>query len=370
MGRNQFTNSCVIATETTPFLSLAAPRTEGGQPVQRFRKELIRTGNFRHPTEGFHFTVTTSDLDNWALQFGRMDSAGVKIPVPTNHTTDPEKNRGWLRGAFREGNSLIGIIDLVGADAIAMAGRSDVSLYSPPEFVDGKNNVYKWPITHVALCTDPVVPGLTGFIPLAASLGSTPVNVPVFTDHKEAPSMALNLETLQKALGIESALTDDNAEAAIVALFTGLTKTLKDSVDAVETLTAQLVEAKATKPAGEPAGEPAIAAAREVNPELLRLSRENHDLRLNQLVEGGRITPAVRTKLQAAFIGKDGAALKLSLSTGTNEQFGKVLDALADNDPVVLREQTGRQTLELSRNTDSKSPLVADAEARAKAAHA
>lgn len=317
---------------------MSAPRTEGGQPVKRFRKELIRSGSYC-TADDTRFTVDGDALDNWVAEFSRMKAGGVKVPVPAGHTTDPEANRGWVVDMFREGESLVGVIDLVGEDAIKMAGRSDVSLYSPAHLDDGKGNSYKWPITHVALCTDPVIPGLKGFVPLAASLGNKPVNVPVFTDHKEIP-VALKFDKLQKALGIEEPLTEANAEKAIVASFTGVTQKVSDLMGEVKTLKADLATAKKATP-GEP-------KPKDVDPELLRLSRENHSMRLEGLVAGGRITPAVRDKLSAAFIGDDGSALKLSLSSGSNKTFDLVLAALADNDPVTLGEKTGGQVLSLS----------------------
>lgn len=352
MPKERPEHGCIIATETTPFLSLAATRTEGGQPVGRFRKELIRTGEYRHPTEGFHFTVTEKDLDNWAVQFSRMDGNGVKVPVPVVHSDETEANRGWVKGVFREGSSLIGIIDLVGDDAIRLAGRSDVSIYSPPEFTDAKSNKYKWPITHVALCTDPVVPGLDGFVPLAASIGKTPVKVPVLTAHKEIP-VAFKFEKIKKALGIEGPLTEANADNAIVASFSGLTAKVGTLIGEVKVLKSDLSIAQ-NAALGEP--EP-----NEVDPELLRLSRENHTMRLDSLIAGGRITPAVSEKLKAAFIGDDGAALKLSLSSGTNKTFGLVLEALAENDPVKLGEQTGGQTLSLSGGPGKTDEPLTDA---------
>lgn len=338
MSKERPEHGCVIAAETTPFLAMSAPRTEGGQPVKRFRKELIRTGSYC-TGDDVRFTVDDEALDNWAAEFSRMKSVGVKVPVPNGHTTDPEANRGWVVDMFREGDSLVGVIDLVGEDAIKMAGRSDVSLYSPAHLDDGKGNSYKWPITHVALCTDPVIPGLDGFVPLAASLGNTPVNVPVFTAHKEIP-VAFKFEKIQKALGIEEPLTEANADKAIVASFSGVTEKIGTLMGEVKTLKSDLATAKAAKP-GE-------TKPKDVDPELLRLSRENHAMRLDGLIAGGKITPAVRDKLTAAFIGDDGATLKLSLSSGTSKTFGLVLDALADNNPVTLGEKTSGQVLSLS----------------------
>ena len=352
MPKERSKHGCVIATETTPFIAMSSPRTEGGQPVKRFRKELIRTGSYR-TADDTRFTVDGDALDNWVAEFSRMKSVGVKVPVPCRHTTDPEANRGWVIDMFREGDSLVGVIDLVGEDAIKMAGRSDVSLYSPAHLDDGKGNKYSWPITHVALCTDPVIPGLTGFVPLAASLGKSPVNVPVFTAYKE-PAMPLKLDKLQKALGIEEPLTDANAEKAIIASFSGVTDKVASLMGQVKTLKADLEKAKkATTGPPKP---------KEVDRELLRLSLKDRTRELDALVAGGRITPAVRKKLHALLVGKDNEALSLSLSSGTGAFHEGIIEALAENDPVALGERTGGQTLSLSggpgKNNEPLDPAI------------
>lgn len=110
-------------------------------------------------------------LDHWAMIFSQMKVNGVKVPVPSGHTNDSEKNRGWVEDIFRDGDSLFGIVALVG-DGIRLAGTNDVSIYSQSEYTDGNGNRYQWPILHVALCTDPVVPGLRGFEALAASIAA------------------------------------------------------------------------------------------------------------------------------------------------------------------------------------------------------
>lgn len=343
MSNERPKHGCIIATETTPFLALAAPRTEGGQPVKRFRKELIRTGSYC-TADDVRFEVDGEALDNWVAEFSRMKSVGVKVPVPTSHTTDPEANRGWVVDMFREGDSLFGVIDLVGEDAIKMAGRSDVSLYSPAHLDDGKGNTYKWPITHVALCTDPVIPGLDGFVPLAASLGKTPVNVPVFTAYKET-TVAVKFKLIQKALGIKEPLTEANADEAIIASFSGVTDRVGTLMDEAKVLKADLAKAKV----GE-------VKPKEVDPELLRLSRKDRVRELDSLVSGGRITPAVREKLYALLVGKDDGALSLSLSSGTSLLHEGIIEALTHNDPVILGEKTGGQVLALSGGpgTDDK----------------
>jgi hypothetical protein len=161
--------SVVLRLATSPGVAVGPARTApDGQPVRRFKKELIRVGEFFKASENLSFTVTPERIDHWAATFSRMAANGVKVPVPASHTSDPTLNKGWVASMSRQGNSLMADIDLVG-DGITLAGTTDVSIYAVPEFIDGTGNEYTWPILHVALCTDPVVPGLAAFVPVAAS---------------------------------------------------------------------------------------------------------------------------------------------------------------------------------------------------------
>ncbi len=154
----------------------------GRQGMKRYRKELVHLGRYRHPESGKAFDVTAKSLTDWEREFGRMKANGVKVPVVLTHAgaQDPDKNRGWLQDVFVEGGALIGMLDLIGEDADRLAATTDVSIHSPQSFVDGKGNAYSWPILHVALCTDPLVPGLSGFVAVAASLGGAATETAVY----------------------------------------------------------------------------------------------------------------------------------------------------------------------------------------------
>lgn len=327
-------------------------RQVGGQPVRRFRKELIRAGRYHKEADGLDFEVTGHSLDHWAATFSAMDAAGVKVPVPSGHSNDPEDNRGWLVDAYRDGDALVGVIDLVGDSGIALAGTSDVSIYSPGEWTDGKGTTYKRPIRHVALCTDPVIPGLSGFVPIAASLGATPDNVPVLTlsaTHKESTSM--DLKKIQAALGIEQELTDENAGDLILSAVGDMTKKRSELEASGVTLVAK-VDAlnKKLADAGKAPAEP--------DPLMLSLANDNCKIKFDGLVEAGKITPAVRDGLQKLFVGDDGASLKLSLSSGQGmRQIDGLVAVLQQNDPVKLGEKTGMQLTELnlSQQPDQKA---------------
>jgi len=330
-----------------PALALAAPNDTDGVQHQRFRKDLIKVGSFVKASDGMSFAVNSDSLHHWAQTFSQMKANGIRVPVPHTHTKNPESispedNRGWLEDVFVDGDTLVGVIDLVGEDGIALAGRSDVSIYVPPVLIDGHGNTYKRPITHVALCTDPVIPGLGEFKAIAASL-------------KENKKM--DWTKIAKALGIEEAPAEDKAEEVILSHVTKLGedhgKQVKELQDKVAVLEAQLKEKGGIK---------------EVDPVLLSMAAENRTLKLNTLVEAGNITPAVRDKLQDYLIGADSKALHLALSRGDNS-FDKLVEILRENKAVDLQPVSGPQTLSLNHpGAPAVSPLVADAERRAAAA--
>ena len=323
-------------------VSLAAVKISNGKPVQRFRKELIHTGQYVKESDNIEFEVTENTLKHWAATFSQMKKAGLKVPILLQHINNPEANRGYAHDMFVDGDSLIGILDLIGEDGIALAGRTDVSIYSPPDYVDGKGNKYLRPITHVALCTDPVIPGLGDWKEVAASL-----------TRKE--EFAMQWTKIQEALGLEEPLTDETAVETILSYLDAMKKKLAELQEADEKEAAAVAAAKTAADKPEP------------DPLLIKLALENRHVKLAQLVQAGRITPAVKDKLVEQFATEK--TLALSLRSGRDDKFDALIAILAENDPVELKEQTGPQTLQLAHPAHpSSNLLIADAERRAKAA--
>lgn len=323
-----------------------------GVPHQRFRKELIREGKYCKADDNLEFEITVDVIDHWVATFKTFKDNGVAVPVPSGHTQDPEKNRGYVLDMFKsvddKGAVLIGVLDLVGEEGIALAHTNDVSLWSPPEWVDGKGVKYTRPIVHVALTPYPVVPGLQGFESIAASL------VPTKVSTKEIDKM--NWSKVKEALGIEPELNDENASDLILGIFTTLKEGHAAAIAGFETKIAEAtkqVELSHTKP--------------EPDELLVSLASENREMKLSALVEAGKITPAVHADLKAIFVEK--AALTLSLQNG-GDRFDNVVEALAKNDIVKLGEKTGAQVLTLSQQTPNADAdmLVKDMEEKAKAA--
>ena len=300
---------------------------------QRFRKDLIRVGKFVKPSEGLEFEVTQDTLVHWASTFQEMKKNGVRVAVPNQHKNDGNacENMGYVEEMFIDGDSLIGIFEMIGEDAIKAAHRCDVSIGSPGELTDGEGRVYTRPIQHVALCTNPVVPGLGQFIPLAASLEL----------QKGEGTMALldDVKKFAKSMGIDSEVTEKNAGE----IFGKIKASMKEKADAAKKVEASLATTKSEvlqlskdKPVEFDASDP-------INVKVISLTKQNRAMRLGQLVEKAKITPAVQEKLSAQFASDK--VIGLELSNGSDDGFDALIDALMSNDPVKLGEQTGTQVL-------------------------
>jgi hypothetical protein len=318
----------------------ASQKSEKGAFTGKFRKELIKTGKYFKAANKQEFEITPSHLSHWTGTFQRMSANGIKVSCPSTHSKagDPSANNGWISDMFVDGNALVGIFDLTApseAQLETLAKNSDVSINCPEEYIDPKTKEkYTMPIDHVALCTDPVIPGLDGFYRIAASKGTS----------------NMNWEKFQTMIGNGATITDDNA-------FDILSKHFGDTQAAAI--------ADAVKKANPNPNPPM-----ELNPVMLSLSKKNRELQLSQLVKDCKITPAVKDELTKMFC--TDAALQLSAKAGSFEQFDSLCEILAKNNPVELREKSGPQGLELSqgdgKNTQTDNPLTRAADARAKAA--
>ena len=366
-------------------------------PKQRFLKDIIRTGEYVKASEGLAFTITLATLANWVIQFRKMQANGIKVPIPATHKSeewekaaqkkdgDPRDNMGYVDDLWIEEHALWMSCTLVGDDALEAAKRGDVSLNSPAEFIDGHGNVYKRPITHVAMCTDPVVPGLGEFIPLAASL--------------RLQEQAIMLEFLQKLgaiLGIDPAEIPDEAtamaliEEKITALVEQVTGEPAAEPGAAGAPGAPTPGAPAAASTGQPgaavrkqsvtteyAGAFALDSEGKPNPMVVKTFAENRRMKIEKLLDTRKITPAVRDKMVARWVGKNNEMVGLALARGDDgSDFDAAIEAFEANDPIALKtgEKTGAQskTVVLSdankADGDKPNPLVANAEARRKAA--
>ena len=147
------------------LLQSSTPAATGKMPA--FRKELIKVGKYVKDSTKQVLDVTKDTLNHWVKTFDAWTKNGNKVPVPNGHTNDATANKGWVKKLEVVGDSLYGVMELLDE---TLAKTTDISICIEPKVVDGKGNIYESIITHVALTTTPVVPGLAGFETLSLSL--------------------------------------------------------------------------------------------------------------------------------------------------------------------------------------------------------
>lgn len=333
------------------------------EPGLAFEKEVIYLGQFVQ-ADGVQFRVEKSDLQHWAGQITTFNNLGIKIPLPIGHTQDPEASRGEVIGARVGTNdnnidALFVRVAFRDAEAAQLAKSSDVSIYVPTEFRDGLGNVYKRPITHVAITDYPVVPGLSKFTPIVASLDTG--------KHK------MSIKKLAKQLELEFDEEKDDEEqilSKIVSHVDSLKASKKKAEDAVQAATTKIEKIEASLNAKKDPADPeskkepmALSAA------FTDMYAENRRHKIDALVNAGKITPAAAEDLTKKYA--DTKALALSLSndpSGKSDGFDAILEVLNKNDPVMSFSQNGRSPAQLGNSNgiggNKESPLVAAARRR------
>ncbi len=339
-----------VGSDNVSFQLVSSPFEVDKVKQQSFRKEVVKVGRYVKDADGLEFEVTPQLLEHWATTFSRMQKNGVKIPIPLTHdeSGNPENNRGWVTDLFVDQDALVMSCVLFGEDAAELAAKSDVSLFAPPNFTDGKGEKYEWPVMHIAMVTDPVIPGLGDFVPIA-----------IAASHRKGKEM--NWKEIQESMGIKGDMTDKTAPALVMSRMKGIKEESAAAISEIVTLKETVTAAKKG------------STQKDVDPTLLKLSADNRSMKIQGLVAKGRITPDIAKQMSTAFIGADNAALKLELSREpSGATFDHVVDLFAGNDPVQLQEVTREQSLKLSSNMDEgdSDMLLKDAEKRAALAKA
>jgi len=312
-------------------------------------KELIYDGDFVKDvgkSNEIRFSVTPKLRQHWIDQHEVMTANGVKVPLPLEHTVDPEKNRGYLlnlkNGIDSKGrNALFGVMHFPNKDdASRLTKTADVSIYVPPSSQDGKGNQYHRPIKHVAFTTYPVIPDLDGFTAIAASFAASASTNDAENDNMNA------LSSLATKLGIQlsNCASNEQAESAIIAAY----------------------EAHAAENA------PGLALSdlpEGVAANMMKLTKNNRSNAIKNLHTQRHINRATADGLTKIFCSD--SAVELSLSQGDgDDQFDGMIRALKQN-TRANRELTHEQVLALSdsRNGGGSNILLDDTKRRVQAAN-
>ena len=333
---------------------LAAPDT------LLFEKQHAYPGPFRMKTKKgpVDFELTEDAIEFIASESQRYLDNGNQCNLPVYHTEGidaVEANRGLVKEWYTKPDSkgrlgLFTKVEFRDAEAAKLAKTAQTSIFAPEETEDGAKNKYIRAATHVALTGRPVIPGLDGFTPIAASLVTGPT----------LKETQMPIKDLAESIGLQLSAVDIADES----------KASKAIADKFESTTLELSQTKTSfedyKKLNPPKSDPV-----RVNRTQLAMLRENRELKLSQLVKDSEgechITPAVKKELEAIFCGD--ATLTLALSEDVDDGFDAVVQALKLNDPLKLSEATGPQGGGLSAliQSDEANPMRKVAKKRAAA---
>jgi len=275
----------LVMNEAEPFKSMG---------LARFRKELIRTGQWRHPAGDFTLEVTPERMRAWLERFQEMKRDGMRVPVPYGHSYDSRDNAGFLEDLEVEDDRLFGILNIPKEEDWRKIGSTikDVSVSINPDFVGGSGKSYSEVIEHVALTNYPVVAGQSDFQMVAAHEGGEDVEVltlemtsahtPDKAEHDEAP-----VEEIKKVLGFGAEVSASNLAEHIRAKLDTLTLTIAEFADKADEHRTQ--HDFTLKELGRL--EDAVAHAEQ---DRLQLELREADEYLGRALEQGRLSPAMR----------------------------------------------------------------------------
>lgn len=319
-----------------------------GKPV--YRKELIYEGKFSK--DDFEFDITLALMDHWLSSFETMQDAGIDVPAPVEHTTDPEKRRGTCIGMQRGIDSkgreaLFGYIEFNDEES-AKLSNSQVSIYVPAERpANGTEKPLKNVISHVAITDYPVVNDLDGF-EIAASL----------TPAKESKPMLLKKLATELGLSLSDDADDQGSYDAILSHVKELSLAIEDmkkkappfkkkddeDEDDKEKMKKEVAASFALKFSGTEA--------------------KTRKAQIGTLVSTGKITKAVADDLEKTFCKEESLCLAFGSDGSFTDSFESTFEALSKNEPVLsFTERTGSQ----ASTSETDNPMVKESLKRAEA---
>lgn len=334
-------NSVILACDDqgSPVAISAPVQREDGKWAQSFRKTVVRRGEFTKDSAGLQFSIDDSTFGHWQDQFAAMSEDGIEVPITMGHTNDDSAKRGTVKSMFPENDNFVAIVELEAdtPEEIESMRKMDVSIYAPDHYLGPKGQRFKFPIRHVALTDTPAITGLGEFQQLAASSGKRKRKIPVLTPQVETDQM--DLSEIKKALSLDEDVTEDN----VVSLVCDSVKSLTKQVEAAEAKAAE-----AEKKAKDSDPEPELKLSNNERAAAKRV----RDLRLDELVKEGKLTPAARDKI-LPHLSSD---LMLSADDkGDCFGFEAIIDALKLNEPSVkFGDGSKHQSLSLTHNDSAE----------------
>jgi hypothetical protein len=217
------------------ILSLSAGDSDSAPTFDplTFWKEAAHAGTFH---KGYQrIEITPRHLSHWERSYREMRQLGLSVPVPVEHTRDPERRRGEvvdmaLRTNSRGLPALYAKVKFRDAEAAKLSG-SGVSVYVPREVQTGAGRTFKSPVEHLAITDYPVIPDLEPFSQaLSLSFADEDVSLefPPSKDEgsgkppttgqppQQGGQPEVTLQSIAQALGIPPGTTDEKQLLAAI----------------------------------------------------------------------------------------------------------------------------------------------------------
>lgn len=352
----------VLFSQQKPLAADGAPVTTDGVKRQRFRKDLIHAGTYKHPKDGWTLNVTPERMDKWVASFRAMRDNGRPVEFVKDHSFKADDKIGEIVDMYREGDTLYAVHEAVGDDAIALSQRvNTVSPWIEPAYRDGRNE-YGEAIVHSSIVQQAVIDSQGPFQAIAASLAGTRAALLNITNG----AMKMDLTELRKVLGAGDELTDENAVSMIRDRITKAESAKTDADQKARDKEAEVLQLQSKLTEAEKKG-----AKAEPDADQLEMLAEGASDRIDALVEKGNVTTAVAASLKKLFVGETGKRNAYALSgvyAGRERSLVRdVIDVLAQNNPVELGEKTKGQAMSLSfADLEDDAKKKANDEARTK----
>lgn len=276
----------------------------------RYKKQVLHTGDFKKldgEGDGIEFSITPEILDHLAHSIGELRTAGVQIPFANGHDdwANAANRLGDVVGAVVEDGNLSLEIDFADEASRDLALKADVSIGMLDKFYDGRGQLHRTVIRHLAATSAPVIPALDEWHQIAASFNK-PNN---------------NMDELYTLLGI-----DKQPELLLAAV-----KELQEKAKPVEKVDLSFP------------------------PLVIRTVRDAREATLSAFVTQGVFTPAVKAELVTQFCTDKAVNAELSHNeAGQGFDFAVKLATLASKSKPI--SPTGRSAaptageVELSHN--------------------
>lgn len=359
----------------TPRLLLSATAKLSGfastDAPRRYWKEVLKVGDYIHPTQKFRLSVDRDRITRMADTFRRLHSAGVSSDITVDHSQSARDKYGRLSDAKVEGDSLYLLHEFADDEGVKLAERvGETSLEIEPEYVDSHGNKYADAIVANSIVRQPVIPGQSPFVRIAASRSGDAddnarpeIGMQLWLDAESPSDSEPNRHTTAGDQGMDIKLTDQQVKDlgaitglegdkltadALVPELLKLSRAGKEAGDQSKTLEAekgkvQKLSRQVDELKGQLPNQP-TESEKQLQDQMLDMERERVEEKADNLVRLGRITQDVANEFKAQLKDADDKPNRVMLSrSGGKSNALSLLTILEKNDPSKL-VKTGQAT--------------------------